>query len=374
MEQLKAAVLRGIAGKRKEPLDEHERLYINRRLAQVNLDHFKSMSPVKIVLALVDMMFMELSKIPKKSIEGAIDVHEMMKHEIGHASETYNTRKKIDKDATVDSLLQEPATLQRVFNPAALRRKAYLVLDRRYQANEANNVNEFKWQISDTSRSYDALSTAVTAVPIKDIVKIKMFPFRFPSSDRALMDFYNLSVEIKELNNQACIITHTNKRYHFMFDLERTGSGQYEPYKANDAGNNLTEFEFFDPVIDLSEITVAFGNPTYTIQLDPDVLYGTIAPSGAQTEITFLQDHKCAVGCTIIIAGFNTSSPSFDAEAIATINHEQGHRVASVTATTMLIDINISTLYGGITGGPFYVYLNAKRFLLRLELTYLVDG
>jgi hypothetical protein len=371
MDKLQHAVLRGIAGTRKEPLEDNEKTYIINRLKQVNLNQFKNQTSMKIVLILVDMLTKELAKLPKKMTEAAIDIHDVMVQEIGNAPETYSF-KKIDKNATVDKLLQTPNTIQRIFNPFALRRKAYLLLDRKYQIDDANNINEFKWQISDTGRSYSSVGTSLSCVPIKDIVKIKMFPFRFPSSDRVITDFHNLSVEIKELSTHACIMPQ-NKRYHFMFDIERTGSNTYDPYKAVDPGNSIVEFEFFDPIIELDEVTIAFGNPEYTINLDPDTLYGTFASVGAQTEITFTQPHKCSAGCIINVYGFNTVTPFADKNAIDLINSEQGVYVVSVTSNTMILDIDISSI-GAIVGSPFNIYFNAKRFALRLELTYLCDS
>ena len=373
MDKIISAVTRGIAGSRKNPLEDNEKSYIVRRLKQVDFKQFKEQTPTKIIMVLVDMLNAELLKIPKKQTEETIDMHNLMAQELGQEAETYSIHKKLNKNSTVDSLLHYPATLQRIFNPHALHHKAYLFLDRRYQLDEANNVNEFKWQVSDTTRSYNALTTVVSCIPVKDIVKIKMFPFRFPNSDRAVMDFYNLSVEIKELSTQACIVSHNNKRYHFMFDVEKTGTNPYDPYKAMDPGNSAVEFEFLDPVIELSEITIVFGNPESTISLDPDILYGTFASVGAQTVITFGKDHKCEVGCTINVVGFNTGTPLVDKAIIDEINHVRGNVVTAITSNTMTIDINSSTI-GAIVGNPFYVYLNAKRFGLRLELTYLADG
>ena len=367
MNELYEAVSRGIVGKRNLSLEEHEESYVKRRLKQVDFKSFKNQPVNKIVFALVDMLVRDLAKLPKKQAEMPIDVHELIKKEVGDTPETYRF-KKIDENATVDSLLQKPETLQRVFNPHALRRKAYLVLDRKYQSRESNNINEFQWVVSDTSRSYDAANTVVTGAPIQDIVKIKMFPFRFPSADNAIMDFYNLSVEIKELSTQACVITHNNKRYHFMFDLEKTGVNTYDPYKAVDPGNSVVEFEFLEPIIDLSDITIVFGNPEHIISLDPDVLTGVIAPNGVQTEITFGQPHKCSAGCTVNINGFTTSAPSADKVVIDSINNERGNYVAAVTSNTMLLNIDISALFGAIAGAVLFFKRQTIYAAFRVDL------
>lgn len=375
MDQLIVLVGRGIVQKRKEPLQEHEKRYVIQRLRGLDLNLFKGKPVSSIIFALVELVSNELSKLPKLEEDGPIDVHEMLVNEIGKEPETSLMEKKLEEPTTVDALLQFPAVLQSIFNPKALRRKAYLILDRKYQAEDTNNINEFKWHVTNTSKAYNPLITAATTAPMRDIVKIKMFPFRFPNSENTISEFHRLSVEIVEFNTQAYIITHTNKKFHFAFDIERTGSvGSTDPYIMNDVGNSLTEFEFHDPIIELNTITIKFGNPGDLINLDPDSLYGVISPLGAQTLITFTQPHFCSLFTTVVISDFNTTNPSADATEIALMNDPTGWDITALTALTVTIDVDISGLTGVITGNPFYIYLNAKRFGLRMELTYITKN
>ncbi len=373
MDQLIISVGRGITNKRKEPLQDHEKRYIVRRLRQLDMTLFKGKPVGTIVNVLVDLISNELSKIPKMpEEEGPVDIHEMMVRELGREPETSLLEKKLDEPTTVDALLQKPEVLQSIFNPHSLRRKAYLILDRKYQAEDTNNINEFRWHVSNTSRAYNPNTTAVTTAPMRDIVKIKMFPFRFPNSENTVTEFHRVSVEIVELNTQAYIITHLGKRFHFAFDIERTGPvGSVEPYNMDDVGNSLSEYEFHDPIIELSNITLRFGNPGELINLDPDSLYGVISAVGAQTLITFTQPHYCAVFTSVVVSDFNTSNPTADATQIELMNDPAGWTISAVTAFTVTFDVDISGLVGAIVGNPFYIYLNAKRFGLRMELTYI---
>lgn len=372
MDQLIVSVGKGIVQKRKQVLQDHEKRYLVQRLRSLDLNLFKGKPTSSIIFALVELVSVELSKLPKLAKEAPIDVHEMLVKEIGKEPETSLMDKKLEGPTTVDNLLQSPAVLQSIFNPKALRRKAYLILDRKYQAEDTNNINEFKWHVASTSRSYNPLTTAATTAPMRDIVKVKMFPFRFPNSENTVSEFHRLSVEIVELDTQAYIVTHTNKKFHFAFDIEPTGPA--EPYIINDIGNSVAEFEFHDPIIELNTITVRFGNPDDLINLDPDSLYGTITPLGAQTLITFTQPHFCPVSTTIVIHDFNTTNLVADSTEISLMNDPAGWEITAITAFTITIDVDISGLTGVIVGNPFYVYLNAKRFSLRMEITYITNN
>ncbi len=375
MDQLIVSVARGVSQKRKANLLDHEKRYIIDRLRKLDLQLFKGKPISSIVAALVELTASEIAKLPKYSEEGPIDIHEMMVKELGKEPETSLLEKKIDEKATLDTLLQSPHVLQSIFNPAALHRKAYLILDRKYQSSDTNNINEFKWHVSNTSKTYNPLTTSATTAPMKDIVKIKMFPFMFPNSENTVTGFRRLTAEILELNTQAYIITHINKKFHFSFDIERTGPiGSTEPYYMTDIGNSLAEFEFHDPIIELNSITLRFGNPGELINLDPDSLYGTIAPLGAQTLITFGQPHFCSLFSSVVISDFNTTLPIDDAVEIDLMNSTHGWDIVAMTAFTVTIDVDLSGLAGIIVGNPFYVYLNAKRFALKMELTYIAQN
>jgi hypothetical protein len=374
MDDLIISIGKEIVKKRKKSLQDHEKRYIMQRLSKLDLNLFKGKPINRIISKLTELITNELGKLPKLEEEGPIDVHEMLKKEIGREPETSLMEKKLEEHVTVDSLLQNPAVLQSIFNPKALRRKAYLILDRKFQAKDTNNINEFKWHISNTSKAYNPLTTAATTAPMRDIVKIKMFPFRFPNSTDTITESHRLSVEIVELNTQAYIITHINKKFHFVFDIEPTSSGNTEPYNITDVGNSLAEFEFHDPIVELNTITIRFGNPEALIHLDPDSLYGTISALGAQTLITFTQPHFCSLSTTVVISDFNTTNPLADASEIAIMNDPTGWEIVAMTSLTITINVDISGLNGAIVGNPFYIYLNAKRFVLRMELTYITNN
>ncbi len=367
------AIIDGVESTKHRPITSNEKFYISNRVKQVDMKLFKGKKITDIVNALITVISKEIEKIPKVLSDAPFDLREVFQQEIGKEPETSLLTKVVDEGATVDSLLQRPLLLQSIFNPAALHKKAYLILDRKYQSKDSNNINEFKWNVVNSSKSYDPETTAVTTGPFRDIIKVQMFPFRFPYSDNTITNRRCLAVEIKEFNTQCYFITQAKKRFHFSFDIESTGTGT--PYLITDPGNSASIFEFHDPIISFDTITVVFSNPERIISLDPDSLYATIAAFGAQTLLTFAVPHWCAANDGIVISGFNTNQPVADAIEIELMNDIDGWPIITIPAPNqILINVDISGLAGAIVGGPFYVYLDGKRFSLRMELTYITQN
>jgi hypothetical protein len=365
------AVIRGIALKRGEALAEHERKYVVRRIHSLELRKFAGSDISDIIMMLVSVLTDEMANIPKAVKENSIDIHEMLLQEIGKEPESRIADKKIESCDTVDSLLKTPRVLQNVFNPRALYRKTYLVLDRRYQASDSNNQTTFKWNIANASKTYNRLNTAATTAPLKDVVSIKMLPFRFPNTTYALRGARRLSVEIVEFDNMAHIITAENRRFHFLFELAAITAGSPLPLLAQDIGNNSAEFSFHEPVIDVNTLTLRFGNPGTVLSLDPDVLYGVITSVGATSVITFTQPHRTGAGDFVYISGFTTSDPVADADLISAINDTNGLEATVVATNSITVAVDLSTAAGIITVDPCYVYLGGKQFMAHLELTYI---
>ena len=208
-QQIFNAIIENINTKYKKIINNDERMYLLSKFRLVNLDIFKNHKITDIIHTLTNVLYNELDKRPKP-IEN-INMHDVFIQEIGNQPETALVVKRIGSNETINTLLQQPLVLQSVFNPIALHRKAYLILDRKYQSKESNNINEFKWNISDTSRPYDPLTSAVTTAPFRDIVKIKMFPFRFPNSGVTclLSDLSSSTSSLRILtsfNNSAFVI------------------------------------------------------------------------------------------------------------------------------------------------------------------------
>jgi hypothetical protein len=279
--------------------------------------------------------------------------------------------------------------IQRIFNPIALEKKAYVVLDRRYQSGQnADNIHYFSWDISPGVSSIASVGTLSTSAPLKDIVKIKMFPFTFPNTPGAITDTNRITIGISEFSSQSysattgAIITtgaggHTSlsatssRQFHFEFKVVPNPNNPLGPYTVEDVGQSAAEFEFYKPIEQLTTITISFGNPFLLLALESDRGIASIMPNGIQTQLTFTIPPFLAIGDIIYISGFNTTNESADAATITLVNNPYGWAVVTIpTSTQVLLDLDLSDLVGIIIG-DVNCYFDSKRFAPRLEFTFI---
>jgi hypothetical protein len=311
----------------------------------------------------------------------SIDIHEMLKTEIGGISEASVDKFHIDKtlelpnpsrDISTIFGTTDPKKLLQIFNPLATISTAYIVLDRKKQIRTPYSTSSFSWNLSIQGTGYDPETTVVTTAPLKNISGIKMYPFKFPNTESTFTFSERLSVAIEELRTQSYVSSDNLKRFHFLFNVTRTGDvGSSEPYELSDVGQNITEFLFYKPIQEITTITLTFGNPFNRLQLDPDMLDATISSAGVQTLITFSQPHFLIVGNTISTTEFNTDQPVVDYVEIAQMNDSDGWVVVTpITSTSITIDVDISGLTGNINSNPTSIYLESKRFVIPMEFKF----
>jgi len=305
-----------------------------------------------------------------------IDMHEVLKREIGQEPETmaYNVPLKKNQNLSQVNISRifstdNPLQLLRVFNPMALIARAYIILDRQYQLRINDNNKEFIWNLAVLGQGYNHVDTVVTVAPVKDIIGLKMSPFKFPNTQSAITFSNRISVSIKELDTQSYIANAFNKRFHFLFDVKQ-GTLSTDPYELSDTGQSITEFWFYKPVQEITSLTLSFGNPFYPLTLDPDRGKATITASGIQAVLTFANPHFVAVNGKIVIVEFTTTDPLADTVEIELMNEVVGWDVVSATATTLTIDVDLSGLTGTIIS-PTLVLFESKRFLIPLEIMFL---
>jgi len=267
---------------------------------------------------------------------------------------------------------RNPTKLLGIFNPSALVKKTYIILDRRYHARDDSNLTEFRWNLSEGSDSSD--NTLITRVPLKNIVSMKMLPFRFPNTENTISFPMRLSVQVKEIPSQAYIAPGSNARFQFLFEITEEKTGSFQPYQLNEMSDNSSVFSFHTPIKHLSSLTLSFGNPFIKLTLHPDVLPATISPSGVVTLLTFTQPHNMLDGEKIIISSFITTELALDRVEIDLLNSVFGWAVTVIAATTLTVDVDISGLSGTILNNPYSIYLESKRFVIPIELSYISDG
>lgn len=265
------------------------------------------------------------------------------------------------------------ATLRRELNPDSCITRAYLLLDRRYYSRIPSDNITFVWNISSQSAGYDVNSMCQTTTLLRRITGMKVLPFRFPSTLNAVTEVNTISMLFQEFFAQAYVANENRRRFHFLLDIERTGTAPSDPYNLTNIGYNVCEYLFDSPFTDLTTLTLTFANPFRLLRLDPDQLYGTIAAVGAECKITFTEANNLAVGDVIIISGYSTTSPSEDSVEIALVNDPDGWATTAVTTFTATIPIDLSGLVGVPTGSPYLVYFESKRFTIPLEV-YCISG
>lgn len=371
--RLFTAVINGIPIKRNKQTTPREAKHLLTLLNKLDTSQFTDKSISTVITVLVNTLSDKLNKLPPEFTESTIDIHEMQVAAIGNNSDSNVYDKKIPANATLDSLLHSPSILRGIINPDAQHKKAYVYLDRKFQSKDSDNIQEFKWSLATHNDPYDPLTTVLTTAPLRDIIAVKAHPFLFPFTPNTITDRHRFTIEIMELNTQGYFIPAYRKKFHLSFDIEKsTVTGG--PYRMIDIGQSVSDFHFHEAIMEMKTITLRFANPERNISLDPDSLYGTISAVGAQTRIDFsTTPHWCAVSDTVIITGFNTSLPVADSVQIDLINSIDGWPITALTATTITIDVDLSGISGAIVGNPFYIYLDSKRFCIRLEFTYISD-
>ena len=292
-----------------------------------------------------------------------VDLHEELKKEIGAIPETFAYT--VIPDAQPSTSLPKE-TLEKLYNITlkAFTSKTYIVLDRRFQNGASDNKTKFSWSISDQGHSTGG-SVVGTIAPLKDITKIRTFPFTFPKTKNTLNSSRAISLTIEELILQSYNSNPQSKNFHFLFTLIKPVA--FNEYILTDSGNSSSEYEFYIPILELPTITISFGNPYQTLELDPDVLSANVT-LGLNTILTFNIDHNCLAGDLIQFITFQTTAPNEDLNAINTMKNTNW-TITQITSNTMTINTNIS--FVGNVINPCQIYLDSKRFFIRMELTFL---
>lgn len=254
-------------------------------------------------------------------------------------------------------------------NPAANEKYVYLVLDRKYVSRVDNNV--FRWELSKYTTSSDKDNSVGTAKPLKNITKIKIQPFVFPSTDKLIKNANRVTIAIEEMISQSYSAIENNRRYHHIFDFTPVSQNINTSLNLINIDNEPNVFRFHTPIKELNSITMTFGNPFQRLYLDNDLVKGNIEVSGIYTILKFNFQHFLAVGDTIVINDFTTNDPAADDYIIKMVNDSNGWPITSVPFTNYaVIDLNLSYLTGTFLPDTFFsIYFESKRFIINMEFT-----
>jgi hypothetical protein len=327
----------------------------------------------KFVSMLTLSIFQELEKQKKQLPEAVhLDVHEMLKKEMTDHPETLSNNLPTSEEKLKDIFrIPQPTQLQSIINPKALETRAYIVLDRMHLAYTSDDRTKFTWYLSTQSSNTTGTNAVGVSAMLQDITKIKVHPFIFPNTRNAITSAKRLSILVDELETQAYNAAYNMKKFHVLFNISEDTDSQ-APYILSTIDDTSSEFVFNRPVIQLTSLTLSFGNPLQTLSLDADRLSATITAVGNQTLLSFSQPHMMATSDIVIISNFNTTQPLEDSIQISLMNDINGWPIVDpITSTTASIDVDLSGILGTIINNPQpSVYLDSKRFIIPIEFTY----
>lgn len=307
-----------------------------------------------------------IRKLPTQSEH--VDIHEVLKNNLGETvggvdPDNIEDEAKDNVEVTVDSFFgirDIPTLVKKINEPVSSINTAHLLLDTRYRILENDGTTYFKWgHINSLARSQ---GTVNSIGDIRDVVSVRMMPFRMPAVETATTAYNRISVFIKEFCPQS-YVAHEDRRFHFIGNWFQTNN--WLNVDVSDYSDGA--FKFNKPMTRVDTITLTLGAPLEPIIFDKDRLPGTIIASNP-TLIIFNEDHNLATNDVIYITDFTTSTPTIDDATINIMNRQRGHSSTVSTATSITIPVDTS----GLTiSGTNEVYFGSKRIFFTLELVYL---
>lgn len=236
--------------------------------------------------------------------------------------------------------------IQKVLNPNALLRTNYILLDTRYRLLDNDGTRYFQWtHINNISRAQGSVNTVGT---IRDIVAMRVYPFRIPYTAALDTPYKKVSMLMREFQAQS-FVAQEGRRFHFMFDIIIDGDSIYlRPEDNNDA-----YYRFYQPVTQIDMISIDFGSPLEDVVFDSDRSLGftNLYWDGIQTQITTQTPHNLLTGNNVYITGFTSLNPIATPVVVASMNSSVGHNVIVVSPTVFKISVNSSPMTPLIQGG-----------------------
>lgn len=331
-------------------------------------DHliFKNRSYQDIITVMRDDIISQLIKLDCANRE-IIDVHEMMKSEIGVStdeSENYiDSKKNVDFSKTiatsfnnkvdVDSFLGNNSieSLQKIINPELVKVNSYILLDTRYRILEDDGTNQFVWNFVNNESVSQGSVNAIG--DIQNITAMRVYPIRIPYNSGADNEYDRVSLYIQEFSAQS-FIAQENRRFHFLFDTSVEDRWiNLNPFNFNDG-----YFRFRNPIARLEQLTISFGRPLDPVVFDTDRMNAEIdnADYGTVTQFTTTSNHNLETGDFVYITGFTSQNPISDNAAISAINTTDGNIITYTGLNTFTVDVDTSSFNTtGPTGSSVYV-------------------
>lgn len=282
-----------------------------------------------------------------------VDIHELLKKNLGKTIGTIDNDCMDDKtkntEVNVECFfgIKDFSTLvKKIKEPVHGINTAYFMLDTRYRILENDGTKYFKWNhINNIIR---AQGTFNSIGDIRDIISIKLMPFRIPKVKSADNQYKRVSVLIHELSPQS-FIAHEDRQYHFLGLLcNKNPSNRWLEIDPKD--NFGGEFKFNKPITHLDTITISLASPLEDVIFDIDRLNGNIISYDNPTIIEFSTNHNIYDDDIIYIMNYNSFNTNIDNIVLSKINNSKGVEVKVLSPTTLSIPVDTSILKFNITG------------------------
>jgi len=370
-------------------LNSGEQRYVVNLIRKIDEDYLRYRKPADVISSLTQVLLKKLVNMgncPPMDGTEQIDMHEKLKNHIGTTSESdvshsiYDRAYAPEKPTTsgtgnISSILGLKNTIDFVkqINPLSLLRKKYMLLDSRYKAAEST-TKKFIWDFSNDKIQTNGTVNIVGQ--IRDIISMRIFPFRLPYSANADTKQKRITVLIDEFAAQS-FFAHEGRRFHIMCktDIDSTFI-DCDTYFQNNGVH-----EFVQPFTTFNSITVSFANPLQVIEFENDndkcsADYFGIAPL---TQITTDLDHNLNNGDRVYFTHFdiNAIDPLLVSQTQLnniiknTVNRQNGFLITVVNSTNFSINYDTSAIQNPIADLKFDVFYDSKRFYMPVELTYI---
>jgi hypothetical protein len=299
-----------------------------------------------------------------------IDTHEILKNQIGISGEANvvssligtvprkskkaQRQEKVAESSGGISLVDvnkifgftQSYQLQKLLNPNALLRTNYVLMDTRYRVLDSNGDKFFSWNHSNNvSRVQGSINTVGT---IRDIVALRVFPFKVPYISSLDTSYRKVSMLIREFQAQS-FVGQEQRRFHFLFDPIVDG----DSILLNPSDNNDGYYRFGQPITQFDTITIDFGSPLEEVLFDIDRSSGqaTLYGDGIETHFTTQIEHKLITGHIIYISDFSSLNDQKTSTITNDINRNTGHNVIVVSPTVFKIRVDSNDMTPLIESG-----------------------
>lgn len=277
----------------------------------------------------------------------------------------------------------------RVLNPASLYKKNYFVLDSRYRSNEgsnnlSNSIDRYIWDFNLNSQPNDNNSSVNVIGNMRDIVAMRIYPFRIPYTSLLDNQYKRISMLIDELSAQS-FVAHEQRKFHFMLDSDIDSNFlNLSTDKFNDGF-----FYFEKPITTLEKISVSFGNPLENVSFALDrcnyrVDNLSIAPL---TKITTYYTNNTDLfasglnnGDRVYLSGYTVGyvDPNLVEQVQLNnkikndINNVNGYIINVIDNYNFSINLDTSLIQNPLDITFSNVYFGSSRIFIPMEITYIM--